>query len=136
MLYESWDRVGEGNTPVKLLVGGFMRMALDSLWNGNRYADVKDTVTNLVWRKVRTSFGDIEFTLSRYIPPGAAYLVNTSDISIHAYKNGAWKEVRLPSFGPYKRGRFTGDYTMMFPKTAARVKILNASVNPAHYPNM
>jgi hypothetical protein len=136
MLYESWDRVGEGNTPSRLLVGGFMRMALDSLWNANRYSDQKDTVTNLVWRRVRTSFGDIEFTLSRYIPAGAAYLVNTDDISIHPYKNGAWKEVRLPSNGPYLRGRFTGDYTMMFKKTAARVKILNASVNPAHYPNL
>jgi hypothetical protein len=136
MLYESWDRVGEGNTPTRLLVGGFMRMALDSLWNGNRYADVKDTVTNLVWRRVRTSFGDIEFVLSRYIPPGAAFLVDTGDISKHAYKNGAWKEVRLPSLGPYKRGRFTGDYTMMFRKTAARVKIVNASVTAAHYPNL
>lgn len=136
MLYESWDRVGEGNTPTRLLVGGFMRMALDSLWNGNRYADVKDTETNLVWRKVRTSFGDIEFVLSRYIPPGAAFLIDTADISKHAYKNGAWKEVRLPSLGAYKRGRFTGDYTMMFRKTAARVKIVNASINPAHYPNM
>jgi hypothetical protein len=136
MLYESWDRVGEGNTPTRLLVGGFMRMALDSLWNGNRYADVKDSVTSLVWRKVRTSFGDIEFTLSRYIPPGAAFLLDTSDITIHPYKNGAWKEVRLPSLGAYKRGRFTGDYTMMFRKTAARTKIVNASVNPAHYPNL
>jgi hypothetical protein len=136
MLYESWDRVGEGNTPTRLLVGGFMRMALDSLWNGNRYADVKDTVTNLVWRRVRTSFGDIEFVLSRYIPSGSAYLVNTNDISIHPFKNMAWKEVRLPSNGAYKRGRFTGNYTMMFPKTAARVKILNASVNPAHYDNL
>jgi hypothetical protein len=136
MLYESWDRVGEGNTPTRLLVGGFMRMALDSLWNGNRYADVKDEVTNLVWRKVRTSFGDIEFTLSRYIPAGAAFLIDTNDITIHPYKNGAWKEVRLPSLGPYKRGRFTGDYTMMFRKTAARTKIVNASVNPAHYQNL
>jgi hypothetical protein len=136
MLYETWDRVGEGNTPTRLLVGGFMRMALDSLWNGQRYADVKDDTTNLVWRRVRTSFGDLEFTLSRYIPAGAAYLVNTDDISIHPYKNGAWKEVKLPAMGPYQRGRFTGDYTMMYRKTAARVKITNASVNPAHYPNL
>jgi hypothetical protein len=136
MLYETWDRVGEGNMTTRLLVGGFMRMALDSLWNHTRYSDQKDETTNLVWRRVRTSFGDIEFTLSRYIPSGAAYLVNTNDISIHPYKNGAWKEVRLPSNGPYIRGRFTGDYTMMFKKTAARVKILNASVNPAHYPNL
>jgi hypothetical protein len=111
-------------------------MALDSLWNGQRYADVKDSETNLVWRRIRTSFGDLEFTLSRYIPAGAAYLINTSDISIHPYKNGAWKEVRLPSLGPYKRGRFTGDYTMMFKKNAARVKIVNASTNPADYPNL
>jgi hypothetical protein len=136
MLYETWDRVGEGNTPTRLLVGGFMRMALDSLWNGQRYADVKDDTTNLVWRRVRTSFGDLEFTLSRYIPAGSAYLVNTDDISIHPYKNGAWKEVKLPSAGPYQRGRFTGDYTMIYRKTAARVKIVNASVNPAHYPNL
>ena len=111
-------------------------MALDSLWNGQRYADVKDDTTNLVWRRVRTSFGDLEFTLSRYIPAGSAYLVNTDDISIHPYKNGAWKEVKLPSAGPYQRGRFTGDYTMIYRKTAARVKIVNASVNPAHYPNL
>jgi hypothetical protein len=136
MLYETWDRVGEGNTPTRLLVGGFMRMALDSLWNGQRYADVKDTETNLVWRRVRTSFGTIEFTLSRYIPSGSAYLLNTDDISKHPYKNGAWKEAKLPSLGPYQRGRFTGDYTIMYRKTAARVKIINASVNPAHYPNL
>lgn len=136
MLYETWDRVGEGNTPTRLLVGGFVRMALDSLWNGQRYADVKDDETNLVWRRVRTSFGNLEFTLSRYIPDGSAYLVNTDDISIHPYKNGAWKEVKLPSMGPYQRGRFTGDYTMMFKRTAARVKLLNISTNPAHYPNL
>lgn len=136
MLYETWDRVGEGNTPTRLLVGGFVRMALDSLWNGQRYADVKDDETNLVWRRVRTSFGNLEFTLSRYIPAGSAYLVNTDDISIHPYKNGAWKEVKLPSMGPYQRGRFTGDYTMMFKRTAARVKLQNISVNPAHYPNL
>jgi hypothetical protein len=136
MLYETWDRVGEGNTPTRLLVGGFVRMALDSLWNGNRYADVKDDETNLVWRRVRTSFGDLEFTLSRYIPAGSAFLLNTSDITIHPYKNGAWKETRLPSFGAYMRGRFTGDYTMRFARTAARVKLLNISVNPAHYPNL
>lgn len=136
MLYETWDRVGEGNTPTRLLVGGFMRMALDSLWNANRYADVKDTVTNLTWRRVNTSFGPIEFVLSRYIPAGAAYLLDTKDISIHPYKNLAWKEVRLPSMGPYKRGRFTGVYTAMFKKAAARVKIINASTNPLHYPNL
>jgi hypothetical protein len=136
ILYETWDRVGEGNTPTRLLVGGFMRMALDSLWNGSRIADVKDTETNLVWRRVNTSFGKLEFTLSRYIAPGSAYLVNTDDISIHPYKNGAWKETRLPSMGPYLRGRFTGDYTIMYKRTAARCKIINASTNPAHYPNL
>lgn len=136
MLYETWDRVGEGNTPTRLLVGGFVRMALDSLWNGQRYADVKDSETNLVWRRVRTSFGDLEFRLSRYIPAGSAYLVNTDDITIHPYKNGAWKETRLPSMGPYIRGRFTGDYTIMYRKTSARVKLTNISTNPLHYPNL
>jgi hypothetical protein len=136
MLYESWDRVGSDNTPTRLLVGGFMRMALNSLWNGQRYATVRDEKTTLKWTRVETSFGDLEFALSRYIPAGSAYLVNTSDISIHPYKNGAWKEVKLPASGPYKRGRFTGDYTMMFKRTAARVKIVNASVNPADYPNL
>jgi hypothetical protein len=136
MLYETWDRVGDSNTPTRLLVGGFVRMALDSLWNGQRYADVKDDETNLVWRRVKTSFGTLEFALSRYIPSGSAYLVNTSDITIHPYKNGAWKETKLPSMGPYQRGRFTGDYTMIFSRTAARVKLLNISTNPAHYPNL
>lgn len=136
MLYESWDRVGEGNTPNRLLVGGFMRMAINSIWNNQRRATVKDKVTNLEWTRIETSFGNLEFTLSRYIPSGSAYLINTEDITIHPYKNGAWKEVKLPALGPYMRGRFTGDYTMMFKKTAARVKITGASTNPADYPNL
>lgn len=136
MVYETWERVGEGMTPGTLYVGGFMKMALDSLWNGNRYATVSDTKTTLKWNSVTLSFGTIKFTLSRYLPAGSGFLMNLSDISIHPYKNGAWKEVKLPALGPYKRGRFTGDYTMMFKRNAARTKFVNASTNPAHYPNL
>lgn len=136
MIFETWDRVGDGNIPKKVLVGGFMRLALDSLWNGQRYATMKDQEVNLVWKKLRTSFGDIEYALSRYIPSGSLYFINTGDISIRPYQNMAWKEVRLPSNGAYIRGRFTGAYTSIWPKTAARVKILNAATSAALYPNM
>lgn len=136
MIYETWDRVGDGNMPKRLLVGGFMRLAIDSLWNGQREARMADTEVNTVWKKLKTSFGDVEYALSRYIPAGSIYFINTDDISIHPYQNMAWKEVRLPSNGAYIRGRFTGAYTSMWPKTAARVKILNAATSAALYGNM
>lgn len=132
----SWERVGSENTPDTLLVGAFMKRALSSLWNSNRYSTVKDKESTLVWNAVDTDFGRIRFQLSRYIPAGSAYLVDMSDISKHAYKGGEWKEALLPSNGPYKRGRFTGDYTMSFRGEQKRVKITGVSTNPAHYANM
>lgn len=136
MLFESWNDVGESNTASTLLVGGFVNLALSTLWNANRIADVKDTKINLVWKEVETPFGKVRWKLSRYIPAGAAYLVNMDDISKHFYRNGAWKEVRLPSAGPYLKGRFTGDITMMFLRAAVRRKLLNISMNASHYGNL
>lgn len=132
----SWERVGAENTPDTLLVGAFMKRALSSLWNSNRYSTVKDTESTLVWNAVDTDFGRVRFQLSRYIPAGSAYLVDMSDLSKHFYKGGEWKEVLLPSNGPYKRGRFTGDVTIAFKGEQKRVKITGASTNPANYANM
>lgn len=136
MLYDTWNRVGADNVPTKFFVGGFLRMAIDSLWNANRYADVEDDVTKLTWRRIRTSFGDIDFVLSRYVEAGKGYLADLSDITKHPYKNGAWKEVKLPVNGPYIKGRFTGDYTIVFKRNSARCKVVNASTNPLDYPNL
>lgn len=136
MMQDSWERVGEENTPNVLLVGAFMKRALSSLWNSNRYSTVKDTTSTLVWNSVDTDFGQLRFTLSRYIPAGSAYLVDMSDISKHAYKGGEWREVALPANGPYKRSRFTGDYTIAFRGEQKRVKITGASTDAADYANM
>ena len=135
-LQRLWTRVGPENMAKDLLVGPFVKRALSSLWNTNRIADVKDTTTTLVWKSVETDFGTIRFVLSRYIPAGSAYLVNLNDITIHPYKNGAWKEVKLPTDGPSIKGRFTGDYTMVFRNNAARLKMVNIGTNPALYPNL
>lgn len=131
-----WSAVGSDKMATTILVGGFMRRALSSLFNSNRIADVKDTETTLVWKAIDTDFGKLRFVLSRYIPAGAAYFVNLQDITIHPYKGGAWKEVRLPASGPYVKGRFTGDYTIVFRGNAARAKIVNASTIEADYPNI
>jgi hypothetical protein len=136
MMQDSWERVGSENTPDTLLVGPFLRRALSSLWNSNRYSTVKDTTSTLVWNSVDTDFGPVKFTLSRYIPAGSAYLVDMSDISKHAYKGGEWREVALPANGPYKRSRFTGDYTIAFKGEQKRVKITGASTDAALYANM
>lgn len=132
----SWERVGLENTPDTLLCGAFVKRAISSLWNSNRYSTVKDTTSTLVWDRVDTDFGPLKFQLSRYINPGAAFLVDMSDITKHAYAGGEWKEVVLPSNGPYKRGRFTGDHTIAFKGEQKRVKIANISTNPAAYSNM
>jgi len=131
-----WTAVGSDKMAKDILVGGFMRRAFSSLFNTNRIADTKDTTTTLVWKSIDTDFGPLRFVLSRYIPAGSCYFVNTGDISIHPYKSGAWKEVKLPSNGPYVKGRFTGDYTMVFTGNACRAKIINASTTQADYPNM
>lgn len=136
ILQDSWTAVGPENMAKTLYVGPFVKRALSSLWNANRIADVKDQKTTLVWREVETDFGTIRFVLSRYIPAGQAFLLNLNDITIHPYKNMAWKEVRLPAAGPYIKGRFTGAYTMVFRNNAARSKIVNVSTNPVDYPNM
>jgi hypothetical protein len=130
------ERVGEANTPTKLFVGKFVRMALNSLFNANRYATVKDDVTKLTWRRMIGTFGEIDFIYSRYIPAGEAYFVDTGDISKHFYRKGSWKEVILPSLGPYKRGRFTGDVTLKFKRTQARSRIYGISQTPGDYPNL
>lgn len=129
-------RVGENNSPTKLYVGAFMRVVLNSIFSANRYATVKDDVTNLVWRRMMTSFGDIDFVYSRYIPDGEAYYVNTSDVTKHFYRGGSWKEVLLPSLGPYKRGRYTGDVTLKFKRTNARSRIYGISTTVGDYANL
>lgn len=131
-----WQAVGDEKMAKTILVGPFMRRAFSSLFNANRLATVKDTDTTLVWNSVDTDFGKLRFVLSRYIPAGTAYFVNLQDITIHPFKNGSWKEVRLPSSGPYIKGRFTGDYTIVFRGNAARAKIVNASTTQTDYPNM
>jgi hypothetical protein len=113
-----------------------MRVVLNSLFSAQRYATVKDEVTNLVWRRMMTSFGDIDFVFSRYIPDGEAYFVNVKDISKHFFRGGSWKEVLLPSLGPYKRGRYTGDVTLKFKRTNARSRVYGISQNVADYPNL
>ena len=131
-----WTAVGSEKMAKDILVGGFMRRALSSLFNANRIADTKDQTTTLVWKSIETDFGPLRFVLSRYIPAGSLYFVNTGDITIHPYKGGEWQEVRLPSNGPYVKGRFTGDYTIVFTGNACRAKIVNASTTQADYPNM
>lgn len=131
-----WTAVGSEKMAKDILVGGFMRRALSSLFNANRIADTKDQTTTLVWKQIETDFGPLRFVLSRYIPAGSLYFVNTGDITIHPYKGGTWQEVRLPANGPYVKGRFTGDYTIVFTGNAARAKIVNASTTQADYPNM
>lgn len=135
MIADTVERVGESNTPTKIYCGKFMRMALNSLFNANRYATVKDDVFRVTWRRMIGTFGEVDFVYSRYIPANELYFVNTSDITKHFYRRGSWKEVALPSNGPYKRGRFTGDITMKFQKTHARVRMFGVSTNPADYPN-
>ena len=130
-----WNAVGN-NAADSAIMGGFMREAVSSLWNANRYATVKDQDTTLVWKSVETEYGTLRFNISRYIPAGAMYFVNLPDISIRPYAGGEWADVQLPVNGPYKKGRFTGDYTMTFKSNAARAKIINASTNPADYPNL
>lgn len=136
MVADTVERVGESNTPKKLFVGKFTRIALSSLFNGNRWATVKDTKVNLEWTQIKGTFGTIDFVYSRYIPDDEAYFVNVSDISKHFRRGGSWKEVLLPSLGPYKRGRFTGDVTMRFRKTNARCRIIGISQDPDDYPNL
>jgi hypothetical protein len=130
-----WTAVGS-NAADSILVSGFMREAISSLWNANRYADVKDETTTLVWNSVKTEYGVLRFVTSRYIFAGAAFFVNLPDIQIRPYKGGEWADVQLPVNGPYKKGRFTGDYTMLFKKNAARAKIVNASTLASDYPNL
>lgn len=131
-----WTAVGPENMAKNALMGPFMKRAVSSLFNANRLATVRDKSTTLKWNEVETDFGTIRFTLSRYIPAGTIFLVNLEDITIHPYKNGAWKEVRLPSNGPYVKGRFTGDYTMVFRNNLARLKITNISTTETDYPNL
>lgn len=131
-----WSKVGDENLPKTFLVGAFVRRAVSSLYNGNRLANVRDEKTTLVWTQIQTHFGPIRFVLSRYIPAGQAYFVNLDDITIHPYKGGSWTEARLPAAGPYQKGRFTGDYTMVFRNNAARWKLVNISTNIADYPGM
>jgi hypothetical protein len=136
MMQDSWERVGAENTPDTLLVGAFLKRALSSIWNSNRYSTVKDETSTLIWNSVDTDFGRLKFTLSRYIPAGSGYLVDMSDLSKHFYKGGEWREVALPANGPYKRGRFTGDLTIAFRGEQKRQKITGASTNASAYPNM
>lgn len=129
-------RVKTNKLPTKWYVGPFMKQAISSIWNSNRYSNVTDEETTLVWRAVDTDYGRIEFVLSRYMPSGSAYGANLKDISKHFYEGGQWAEVMLPSDGPFKKGRFTGDLTMVFLNNAARHKIINASTTVGDYPNM
>lgn len=136
MLQQSWSRVGSDNTPDVFLCGGFMKRAISSIWNSNRYATIKDTESNLVWNSVTTDFGTVKFTLSRYIPAGEGYLVDMSDINKHAYAGSDWQEVQLPAAGPYKRGRFTGIFTTTWRGNQKRIRIKGASTTPTDYANM
>lgn len=130
-----WRTVGN-KMPTVIYTGGFLREALSSLFNANRYADVSDEKTTLVWTSVKTEYGVVKFQMSRYVPDGYAYFMNLKDIKIHPYKNGVWAEVSLPVNGPYKKGRFTGDYTMSFRDNAVRAAIVNASTDAADYSNL
>lgn len=130
-----YARVKSGKLPNKWYMGAFMKQAVSSIWNATRYSTVKDEETTLIWRAVDTDFGRVEFVLSRYMPTGSAYGVNLKDISKHFYKNGQWAEVMLPADGPFKKGRFTGDLTMVFLNNSARHKIINASTTATDYAN-
>jgi hypothetical protein len=130
-----WNAVGS-NAADTIIAGGFMREALSSLYNANRYADVKDESTTLVWNSIKTEYGTLKFQMSRYIFAGALFFVNLPDIEIRPYKGGEWKDVQLPVNGPYRKGRFTGDYTMIFKKNSARAKVINASTTITDYSNL
>ena len=131
-----WQKVGDSNMPKQMLVGGFVKRAISSQFPLNRQGTARDDSTKLVWNTMETDFGTVKFVLSRYIPAGTAYFLNTSDIEIRPYKGGTWAEYPLPANGPYKRGRFTGDYTMIFRNNAARYKLFGISTNKADYPGM
>lgn len=135
MQRDMWTAVGE-NMPTTLFTGGFLREALSSLWNANRLSDVKDEETTLVWNSVKTEYGRLRFQMSRYIPAGTGYFITLKDITKRPYKGGSWAEVLLPVNGPYKKGRFTGDYTSTWLNNAARAKVVNVSTTVADYSNL
>lgn len=134
MVRASYDRVGSENTPDTLFAGSFMFQVLSTMWNENRYSTQSDKTVNLTWTQVQTPFGTIKFRLSRHVAPGDLYFMDTSDPKKHPYKGyGEWSEHLLPSNGPYKRGRFTGDYTTTWKGELKRVKITGASTDPTDY---
>jgi hypothetical protein len=135
MQRDLWKDVGE-NRPDTFISGGFLREAISSLWNANRYATVTDEKTTLVWDSVKTEYGTIRFLMSRYIMDGYGFYLNLKDIKKHPYKNGVWAEVALATQGPYKKGRFTGDYTSSWRNNAARAAIVNASTLASDYTNL
>jgi Family of unknown function (DUF5309) len=136
MLQAAYTRVGTDNTPDTFFCGPFMKRAISSLWNANRYSTVKDKETTLVWNQVETDFGLVKFTLSRYIPAGEGYLMDLSDIKKHPYAGSDWQEVQLPANGPYKKGRFTGIFTSTWRGNLKRTRVKGASTNVADYYNM
>jgi hypothetical protein len=134
MVRESYDRIGQENTPKDIWAGSLVFDILSRMWNEDRTSDQQDTTRNLVWTQVRTPFGVLKFHLSRYVAPGDLYLMDNSDPNQHPYAGyGEWHERVLPANGPYKRGRFTGDRTTTWRGEQKRVKVTGASTDLADY---
>jgi hypothetical protein len=116
-LREIW-KISSGNVDL-IVVGGPEKRAINSfITSSRRYSSESETFKDAV-SVYETDFGVCRVVLSRWVPPGAVLLLDSSRIDVMPLSGRSFYFKPLASTGDREAGQLIGEYTLEFRNESA-----------------
>lgn len=132
-LRDLWNAVGMNAKP-KLLMSMNTAAIIDSMPNAYREATLQDTSASLVFNSVQFRTGRYEFMVSRWIPDGQIWGIDTGAMKVHPYKGLNWHTKQHQTDGDHSWHSISGDFTLTVKKEHTMFLLKNFNSDLSNYP--
>ncbi len=129
-----WD--ANGFTGQTLLMNMKTKRIISRLLGPHREGTFKDSSIDLTLKKMTLDTGDYTFTVSRYVPDGFIFGVDTSGMRLHAFKNLDWHVKAHETDGDYDWHSVSGTFSFSLGKEKQMFIIKDFDTTLANYPTM
>lgn len=89
------------NAPRQIIMNQKTKQIINRLLNSRRMGTMESTTARLVWNRVEFTTGEYSFMVSRNVPDGEIWLLNTRDLKVRPFRSLGWHERVLPVAGEY-----------------------------------
>jgi hypothetical protein len=128
-----WKAVGE-NKATKFLMNADTATIFDALLNPYRRATMDTNSANLTWDKIKFRFGVFDIAVSRWIPDGVIYGVDTKNMKVHPFEGMNWHTKDIETGGDYSKKSISGDFSLRLEREHTMFKFWNFDTNLDNYP--